>query len=967
MRRADSLRIRAFILVPLLIGLGLPGITAAAEEVRWNATLKLPSSEGETDLATWSAAPAISSQMEPLGIASDLQGGALALSGHQDLDQLRRALFTEAADYTDFLGGPVELSLTLPRTNGPLSLALETRPATGYAWYLVASSQSGFAQVGLSSFETHGDGYGAGATQVIQLQPTHPGQGVVRLVYRRAFADPEPIHASLNVQFSRARELIELTDPAPAQLDSPPVQPTGFLDPGPAATLALPAAYDARALGIVPSIRDQKSCGSCWAFATVGVMEIATKLGGGPMTDLSEQFLVSCNLDGYGCNGGWFASKYHYGTLAYNQTAIGAVLEADKPYTATNGSCSASYSHPYKASQTLYVAARAYSIPSNDQIKSAIMTYGAVAAAVCVDNGWYSYTGGNYRPTFNACGGGVNHGIDLIGWDDASQTWLLRNSWGASWGDKGYMRIAYDPAGSSSKVGYDANVIQFAAPSHTLSVTSSGAAKVAVSANPTTYAGTTSYTKSSIAAGTKITLTSPAKSGALVFTGWSGCDSTSGTSCTLTMSSSKTINANYSPTYNLTVSSSGAAGVAISSSTPAYAGKTNYSKTGIVSGTSITLVAPATAGATLFKSWTGCASSSGTSCTVTMTASKTVTATYSPTYSLTVKSAGASAVPIDASATTYAGTAPYTKAGILTGTAITLTAPETKGATLFKSWTGCASTSGTRCTVTMTASKTVTVTYAPTYGITLRSAGASAVPISASIAGYAGTTEYSKTGIPTGTSITLTAPSTAGINRFKSWTGCTSVSGRSCVTKVTANKTLTVTYVSPPTYSLSVKSSGASAVSLNASPAALAGTADYSKTGILSGTSIVLTAPKTAGTANFKSWSGCSTTSDTSCTVVMTGNKTVKAIYSPTYSLSVQSSGASAVALQASSAAFAGTTGYQLTGIPTGTSITLTAPATQGTAKLKGWSGCNRVSGARCTVTLTTNRTLIAEYVTPPT
>lgn len=83
------------------------------------------------------------------------------------------------------------------------------------------------------------------------------------------------------------------------------------------------------------------------------------------------------------------------------------------------------------------------------------------------------------------------------------------------------------------------------------------------------------------------------------------------------------------PTYTLTVNSSGASGVSITSSPTGYGGTTNYTKTGMLSGTSVALTAPSTSGSTQFTSWTGCSSVSGQNCTVSMTANKTVTANYS--------------------------------------------------------------------------------------------------------------------------------------------------------------------------------------------------------------------------------------------------------------------------------------------------------------------------------------------------
>ena len=622
------LRTLGVIIFPLLLALGISTGAVAADKVRWSAAVDANPAEPLSELDVWQEASALSARLQPFGVTASLKTGSLTLSGTQTLDQLRTALFDEASEYVDVLGGGIELTLSLPRNADSIDLELESRPATGYTWVLLPSAQSRYTQEGDASFEPRYEGYGAPAIQTIQLRAQGQGSGVVRLAYRRPFDATAAAHARVNISVEKTDGRIQLIDPTPEgpapQDDTGPTLQAELL---PRAALA--ANYDSRSLGIVPTVRDQGGCGSCWAFGTVGAMEIATKLGG-QATDLSEQFLVSCNKDGYSCSGGWFVNKYHYDTLAYGQSAVGAVLETDKPYTASNGSCSAAYAHPYQASETRYITDQ-WSIPSTDQIKNAILTYGAAAVTVCVDNGWYSYTGGIYSPTYNACGGGVNHAVVLVGWDDTSGTWILRNSWGSTWGEGGYMRIKYDPAGSTSKVGYGANVARYGkSSSYTLTVNSSGASAVAISASSATYAGTTNYSKTAIPSGTSVTLTAPNVSGTLGFKGWSGCDSTSGTSCTVTMTANKTVSVTYAAAYSLGVNSSGTTAVAITASSATYAGTTNYSKTGILSGTSVTLTAPASAGTTKFKSWSGCTSTSGTSCTVTMTANKTVTATFGP-------------------------------------------------------------------------------------------------------------------------------------------------------------------------------------------------------------------------------------------------------------------------------------------------------------------------------------------------
>ncbi|NCA69873.1 MAG: hypothetical protein EOM91_07155, partial [Sphingobacteriia bacterium] len=329
-------------------------------------------------------------------------------------------------------------------------------------------------------------------------------------------------------------------------------------------------------------------------------------------------------------------------------------------------------------------------------------------------------------------------------------------------------------------------------------------------------------------------------------------------------------------TFTLNVSSSGASAVSISADQAIYAGVTNYSKSGIPAGTTITLTAPAAVGYANFTAWSGCDSTSGTSCTLTMNSDRSPTVSYTtPTYSLSVDSSGASTVAITANPSTYAGTTNYSKTGIPAGTTFTLTAPAAVGYTSFSAWSGCDSTSGTSCTLTMTANRTVAVSYVtPSYSLSVDSSGASAVAITAEPSAYAGTTNYSKTGILAGTTVILTAPAMVDSIGFGAWSGCDSTSGTSCTLTMTANRTVTVSYA-VASHTLTVSSTGVSGVAISAEPPSYAGITDYSLSDIATGTMITLTAPGTLDSANFSAWSGCDSTSGTSCTLTMTANRTV--------------------------------------------------------------------------------------------
>jgi hypothetical protein len=222
-------------------------------------------------------------------------------------------------------------------------------------------------------------------------------------------------------------------------------------------TRDLPPTFDWRTLGGCTPVKNQGNCGSCWAFGTVGPLECNIKIKDAVTTDLSEQWLVSCNRDGWSCGGGWWAHDYHqWKTDPCGGT--GAVLEADFPYTATNAPCNCPYPHEYLIDSWAYIGNDS-SIPPVSAVKQAIMDYGPVSVAVYANSAMQGYTGG----VFNGCASGqVNHAVVLVGWDDnqgSGGVWFMRNSWGTGWGENGgYMRIPYN----CSSIGYAACYVNYA-------------------------------------------------------------------------------------------------------------------------------------------------------------------------------------------------------------------------------------------------------------------------------------------------------------------------------------------------------------------------------------------------------------------------------------------------------------------------------------------------------------------------
>ena len=207
----------------------------------------------------------------------------------------------------------------------------------------------------------------------------------------------------------------------------------------------------------VTAIKNQRPAGTCWAFATVAPLECNIRIHDGVETDLSEQYLVSCNNYGLGCNtGGWSVHQY-FSKIPPGEAACdglsGAVLEADFPYACGDGTytpgCTGTLSDPLP--RPYYIDDFAYVPESVAAIKEAIFKYGPVSASVAVDPYFEAYADGVFNRDFDSS---TNHAISLVGWDDTqgeNGVWYLRNSWGDLWGESGYMRIEY----GCSRVGSD--------------------------------------------------------------------------------------------------------------------------------------------------------------------------------------------------------------------------------------------------------------------------------------------------------------------------------------------------------------------------------------------------------------------------------------------------------------------------------------------------------------------------------
>jgi len=209
--------------------------------------------------------------------------------------------------------------------------------------------------------------------------------------------------------------------------------------------LGLPASYDLRTLGKLTPVKDQGPIGSCWAFATYGSME-SCRLPG-ETWDFSENNLKNT----HGFDRAHDAGGNHIMSTAYLARWSGPVAEGDDPYNPASG-VSPSRLHPRKhVQEVIFLPDRANAL-DNDNIKQAVTSYGAVYSSMYWEDAYYnSGTYSYYRPTSS----GSNHSICIVGWDDnyaASKflaappgpgAFIIRNSWGAGWGQGGYFYVSY--------------------------------------------------------------------------------------------------------------------------------------------------------------------------------------------------------------------------------------------------------------------------------------------------------------------------------------------------------------------------------------------------------------------------------------------------------------------------------------------------------------------------------------------
>ncbi|XVF27505.1 hypothetical protein REPUB_Repub14bG0113200 [Reevesia pubescens] len=201
---------------------------------------------------------------------------------------------------------------------------------------------------------------------------------------------------------------------------------------------SVPTVVDWRKKGAVTSVKDQGTCGCCWAFSAVAAIEGITQIKKGKLISLSEQQLVDCDINGKdeGCEGGLMDTAFEF--IKSNH---GLTTEANYPYQGTDGTCKK------KKEATPAATISGYEdVPANNE-KALLQAVANQPVSVAIEgSGWafQFYESGVFS---GECDAYLDHAVTAVGYGTSSagtKYWLVKNSWGTGWGEKGYMMLKRD-------------------------------------------------------------------------------------------------------------------------------------------------------------------------------------------------------------------------------------------------------------------------------------------------------------------------------------------------------------------------------------------------------------------------------------------------------------------------------------------------------------------------------------------
>jgi C1A family cysteine protease len=191
-----------------------------------------------------------------------------------------------------------------------------------------------------------------------------------------------------------------------------------------------PSSIDWTSRGAVTPVKNQGGCGSCWTFSATGAVEGAVQIKTGRLNSVSEQQILDCNANGFGCNGGSMNSGFEY--VAKHG---GICSESAYPYKGAKGRCS-------DGSCSSVSRISSYQFPGrvDDNTLMSLVAQQPISVGVEASRTFQSYSSGVVT---SGCGSSTNHAVLITGYGtfNGIPYWNVKNSWGTWWGDNGYIKI----------------------------------------------------------------------------------------------------------------------------------------------------------------------------------------------------------------------------------------------------------------------------------------------------------------------------------------------------------------------------------------------------------------------------------------------------------------------------------------------------------------------------------------------
>jgi C1A family cysteine protease len=443
------------------------------------------------------------------------------------------------------------------------------------------------------------------------------------------------------------------------------------------AAATLPASFDWRNVNghsFVTPIKNQGGCGSCWAFASTAALESKALIAMNTPDvnlNLSEQVLLSCS--GAGSCGGGYVNK-----VANFLVGTGDSGESTFAYTGADTACAKAAAgwkdSAYKITSWQFVANWNNKV-TPDMIKNALINSGPLPVTFNVNNDFYSYKSGVYSSVGSSYVG--RHAVTIVGYDDAAQAFIVKNSWGTGWGENGYFRVAYNQLyGAGSTVEFGQEVLAYGPAIKPGTVCLYSLSQTSQTTSAAAYTGSVDVT---VSAGATCAWTAVSNAS------W------------ITVTSGNSGSANGKVSYSVTANSGAAARTGTitigdqtftvtqaAANNPVPACTLNSSATSIVAGASATLTASCSPAATSYT-WTNSGFSSSVS-------SGKVTPASTTTYSVKGSNASGSGNTASVTVAVSAPTPPPTctlsasATSVMAGDAVTLKASCSPDATSY-AWT----------------------------------------------------------------------------------------------------------------------------------------------------------------------------------------------------------------------------------------------------------------------------------------